>query len=53
MGNSDLQTCITECESALSHLNKALANAQADSKPKMQHAAQDLEECVTACRNLL
>jgi hypothetical protein len=53
MNKNDLQECITECESALSHLNKAMSKAHAGSKEKMQHAAKDLEECITECRSLL
>lgn len=54
MANSDLQNCINECESALGHLNKALSGTHHDSaKQKIQHAAQDLEQCISACRELL
>lgn len=51
--NHDIQECITECESALTHLNKALPKAHPESKQKMQHAVKDLEECISACRELL
>lgn len=53
MDKIELQECITECESALTHLNKALTKAHAGAKQKMQHAAKDLEECLTECRSLL
>jgi NAD-dependent dihydropyrimidine dehydrogenase PreA subunit len=53
MDKNDLQECITECESALTHLNHALTKAHAGSKQKMQHAAKDLEECIAECRGLL
>lgn len=53
MNKEELQQCITECESALTHLNKALNMAHSHSKEKMQHAAKDLEACIAECRELL
>lgn len=53
MNKNELQECITECESALTHLNNAMRMAHAQSKPKMEHAARDLEECISECRSLL
>ncbi|MFZ4450746.1 hypothetical protein [Salibacterium aidingense] len=53
MDQSELQQCITECESALSHLNNAIDVAHNDSREKMEHAVQDLEQCIAECRNLL
>lgn len=53
MNKNDLQECITECESALVHLNHAINKAHAQSKQKMQHAVKDLEECIAECRSLL
>jgi len=53
MNKADLQECINECESALTHLTKAMAKAHDHSKQRMQHAAKDLEECIAECRSLL
>lgn len=53
MEQTSLQQCITECESALGHLNNALSHADTGAKPKMQHAVKDLEECISACRGML
>lgn len=53
MNKNDLQECITECESALSHLNNAMSKAHDHAKQKMQHASRDLEACITECRSLL
>ncbi|SFM36552.1 hypothetical protein SAMN04487943_11530 [Gracilibacillus orientalis] len=53
MDQSQLQECITECESALSHLNNAMSKAHEQAKQKMQHASKDLEECIAECRELL
>jgi hypothetical protein len=53
MDKNQLQECITECESALSHLNNAMSIAHDQAKQKMQHAAKDLEECLSECRELL
>ena len=53
MNKNELQICIDECESALSHLNKAMNSAHDHARPKMQHAAKDLEECINECRSML
>ncbi|MFD2216160.1 hypothetical protein [Metabacillus endolithicus] len=53
MNKADLQECISECESALSHLNNAIGKAHEQSKQRMQHAVKDLEECIAECRSLL
>lgn len=54
MSNNQLQECISECESALNHLNNAMGKMDhANSKQKLQHAAKDLEDCIAECRSLL
>ncbi|UOQ84121.1 hypothetical protein [Gracilibacillus salinarum] len=53
MDQNQLQECITECESALTHLSSAMSYAHDSAKQKMQHASKDLEECVAECRELL
>ncbi|MDL4840229.1 hypothetical protein [Aquibacillus rhizosphaerae] len=53
MDMNQLQECITECESALGHLNNAMGKAHDTAKQKMQHAAKDLEECLAECRSML
>ncbi|MGY4690400.1 hypothetical protein [Salibacterium sp. K-3] len=53
MDNTELQKCIDECESALGHLNNALNTAHEEPKEKMEHAVQDLEQCISECRTLL
>jgi hypothetical protein len=50
INKDDLQQCITECESALSHLNSAMGKM---TNERLQHAARDLEECITECRSML
>ncbi|MDA1477154.1 hypothetical protein PJ311_09040 [Bacillus sp. CLL-7-23] len=53
MNKNDLQECISECESALTHLNHALRKVHDQAKPKMEHAVRDLEECIQECRSHL
>lgn len=53
MDKIQLQECITECESALVHLHNAMSKAYEHAKQRMQHAANDLEECIAECRSLL
>ncbi|HLR67079.1 hypothetical protein [Virgibacillus alimentarius] len=49
-----LQECINECESALSHLDHAMDMMENEqSKQKLEHASQDLNECIRACENEL
>jgi hypothetical protein len=50
ISKDELQQCITECESALSHLQNAMGKM---TNEKLQHAARDLEECITECRSAL
>ncbi|WP_246943722.1 hypothetical protein [Bacillus pinisoli] len=50
MNKNDLQACIEECESALSHLQKAMGKM---TNEKLQHAARDLEDCISECRSML
>jgi hypothetical protein len=47
---NELQECITECESALSHLHTAMGKM---TNEKLQHAARDLEACISECRSML
>jgi glutamine synthetase type III len=54
MAQNDIQDCITECEAALTHLNNAMGKmGHAQSKEKLQHATTDLQECISACREML
>jgi hypothetical protein len=50
INKSELQQCINECESALSHLRNAMGKM---TNEKLQHAARDLEECISECRSAL
>jgi hypothetical protein len=54
MDKSQIQACISECESALSHLKLAMDHLDnGQSRDKMQHAQQDLEACISECQNML
>jgi hypothetical protein len=50
LNRSELQACIDECESALSHLRNAMGKV---TNERLQHAAKDLEECISECRSML
>ncbi|MFD1736737.1 hypothetical protein ACFSCX_09175 [Bacillus salitolerans] len=50
INKTELQACINECESALSHLQSAMNKV---TNEKLQHAARDLEQCISECRSML
>ncbi|UOQ43878.1 hypothetical protein MUN89_18695 [Halobacillus salinarum] len=54
MDNQQIEACIQECESAITHLNHAMTKmGEAGQNEKMQHAVKDLEECIEECRDML
>jgi len=53
MVKGHLEECIQECESAMSHLDKALKIAQPEARQKMQHAVSDLKACISSCRAMM
>lgn len=50
VNRNELQACIEECESALSHLRNAMGKIKNE---KLTHATRDLEECISECRSML
>ena len=54
MDKTQLQECINECETALTHLNQAMSKMGTEtSKQRLQHATKDVEECIRECRNMV
>jgi signal transduction histidine kinase len=54
MANQNLQECINECESALTHLNNAMNKMDnQQSRQRLEHASKDLQECISECRSAL
>ncbi|QTM99062.1 hypothetical protein ERJ70_06955 [Sediminibacillus dalangtanensis] len=54
MENTQLQECINECESALSHLQHAMSKMDHEqSRAKMEHAQKDLLDCIEECKSML
>ncbi|MBD1378781.1 hypothetical protein [Metabacillus arenae] len=49
-----LQECISECESALTHIINAIGKLEVpESMQSLIHAKKDLQECISACRSML
>jgi hypothetical protein len=54
MENTQLQECINECESAMSHLKHAMNKMDhQQSRSKLEHAQKDLQECIDECKSML
>lgn len=54
MDKQELEGCVEECELSLKHLKEAMSYMDNEySKQKLEYAARDIKECITACNNLL